>query len=291
MEVRFKLTKYRVAMAALFVLAGVGLGNLLSPLVGNALATVGQTVNISDHSSSAFFAKVTSAGELKTNGVVSGKVAPALPPQPFSVERSFGYNTQTTVLGPTTATVALTDLSFSNNFGNQARMLDLVQVSATAPNAVCSAVRARGFGNYNAPSAQTVVQDFTTPIVLKPLASGDAWCLVANLLAPSGDSNFVIYMALGGYVESGTFTPPTSAPPPGKAGGLLDARADPAGGRTPSASTAAEPHRPSNAKRQARREATPVASWDHRSQLRRPFPETTSSAEHSRLRRTKLARH
>ena len=42
MEVRFKLTKYRVAMAALFVLAGVGLGSLLSPLVGNALATVGQ---------------------------------------------------------------------------------------------------------------------------------------------------------------------------------------------------------------------------------------------------------
>ena len=44
MEVRFKLTKYRVAMAALFVLAGVGLGNLLSPLVGNALATVGPAV-------------------------------------------------------------------------------------------------------------------------------------------------------------------------------------------------------------------------------------------------------
>jgi len=64
MEVRFKLTKYRVAMAALFVLAGVGLGNLLSPLVGNALATVGQTVNIPDHSASANFAKVDSGGKL-----------------------------------------------------------------------------------------------------------------------------------------------------------------------------------------------------------------------------------
>ena len=64
MEVRFKLTKYRVAMAALFVLAGVGLGNLLSPLVGSALATVGQTVNISDHSASANFAKVDSGGKL-----------------------------------------------------------------------------------------------------------------------------------------------------------------------------------------------------------------------------------
>jgi hypothetical protein len=82
MEVR--ITKQRVAMAALFVLAGVGLASLLSPLVGTALANVGQYVNISDHSGSAYFAKVTSSGELKTNGVVSGKVAPALPPQPFN---------------------------------------------------------------------------------------------------------------------------------------------------------------------------------------------------------------
>ena len=39
MEVR--ITKLGVAMAALFVLAGVGLGSLLSPLVGTALATAG----------------------------------------------------------------------------------------------------------------------------------------------------------------------------------------------------------------------------------------------------------
>ena len=37
MEVR--VTKLRVAMAALFVLAGVGLASLLSPLVGTALET------------------------------------------------------------------------------------------------------------------------------------------------------------------------------------------------------------------------------------------------------------
>ena len=61
MEVR--ITKLRVAMAALFVLAGVGLASLLSPLVGTALATVGQVVNISDHSASAYFAKVDSDRE------------------------------------------------------------------------------------------------------------------------------------------------------------------------------------------------------------------------------------
>ena len=60
MEVR--ITKLRVAIAALFVLAGVGLVSLLSPLVSTALATVGQTVNISDRSGSAYFAKVDSPG-------------------------------------------------------------------------------------------------------------------------------------------------------------------------------------------------------------------------------------
>jgi hypothetical protein len=61
------------------------------------------------------------------------------------------------------------------------------------------------------------VQGFTTPIVLKPLASGDAWCLVAIMDAPSGDTNYTDLVTLNGYVLSGTFTPP-SAPPPGKAG-------------------------------------------------------------------------
>ena len=48
MEVR--ITKVRVATAALFVLAGVGLASLLTSLVSTALANVGQVVNISDHS-------------------------------------------------------------------------------------------------------------------------------------------------------------------------------------------------------------------------------------------------
>src|SRR5262245_42503569 len=215
MEVR--ITRMRVAIAALFVLAGVGLGSLLSPLVGSALATVGQTVNISDHSSSAFFAKVTSAGELKTNAVVSGKVAPALPPQPFSVDRGVVASNSSPALGPTTATVALTDVTFANDFSNGKRRLVLFQASAAAPNTGCSSPRTRIVADYAAPSAETVVQDFATPIVLKPLASGDAWCLRAVMAAPAGEVDFPSLVTLGGYVLSGTFTPPT-APPPGKAG-------------------------------------------------------------------------
>lgn len=206
MQVR--ITRMRVAAAGLFVLAGIGLGSLLSPLVGSALATVGQTVNISDHSSSALFAKVTSAGELKTNAVVSGKVAPALPPQPFTVSTNISEANAVFVLGPTTATVALTDVTFANSFSNGARALFLSNFSAPAPNTGCTNGLNRVVGGYYAPSAQTVVQDFATPIVLKPLASGHAWCLVAVLQAPAGEVDHADRVTVDGYVLSGTFTPP-----------------------------------------------------------------------------------
>jgi hypothetical protein len=52
------ITRLRLSAAGLFVAAGIGLGSILSPIVGDAFVTVGQVVNISDHSSSAFFATV-----------------------------------------------------------------------------------------------------------------------------------------------------------------------------------------------------------------------------------------
>jgi hypothetical protein len=214
MEVR--ITKTRAAMAALFVLAGIGLGSLLSPLVGSALANVGQVVNISDHSASAYFAKVDSSGALKTTAVVSGRVAPALPPQPFYVARFVDVGASfVPALGPTTATVALTDLKLGNDFRNQGRRLALFEYSAPAPNTSCTNPRLRFLGYYDVGSAQTLDVSFQTPPVLKPLAGGDAWCLTVNLTAPAGDPNYFDSLALGGYVLAGTFTPP-AAPPSAK---------------------------------------------------------------------------
>src|SRR3954469_9432983 len=98
MEVR--ITKTRVAMAALFVVAGIGLGNLLSPLVGSALATVGQTVNISDQSASAYFAKVSAdgklavgdgAGPLSVDGTVASR--PSAPSSPWRTEADMNVAT------------------------------------------------------------------------------------------------------------------------------------------------------------------------------------------------------
>src|SRR5262245_7882595 len=77
MDVRFTITKHRVALAALFVLAGVALGNLLSPLVGTALATAGSsapsssagTVNPS-HSGDLGELSLQAALSVRSNGVV-----------------------------------------------------------------------------------------------------------------------------------------------------------------------------------------------------------------------------
>ena len=184
--------------------AWAGLATLLSPLVGSAFATAGQIVNISDPSA-AYTARVTSNGALKTNAVVSGKVAPALPPQPFSILRSTGLGSAK-VLGPTTATIALSDVTFTNYFGNQARFLKLTQHSAPAPNTSCALPRNRTIGAYGVGSGQTLTAGFETPIVIEPLATGDAWCLYTSLGRPSGDSNdYVVQLLLGGYVLSGTF--------------------------------------------------------------------------------------
>src|SRR5512132_120217 len=103
MEVR--ITKLRVAMAAPFVLAGVGLASLLSPLIDTALATVGTVSNISDHSASAYFAKVTSdgklavgdgAGPLSVDGTVTDR--PAAPASPWRV--SMNIQSGPFILGP-----------------------------------------------------------------------------------------------------------------------------------------------------------------------------------------------
>ena len=89
---QIRITKTRAAMAALLGLAGVGLGSLLSPLVGTALATAGQIVNISDRSGSAFFSpRWTRAGSWPSarggSLTVDGKVPTPTSPPPQGQRR------------------------------------------------------------------------------------------------------------------------------------------------------------------------------------------------------------
>jgi hypothetical protein len=118
MEVR--ITKLRVAMAALFVLAGVGLASLLSPLVGTALATAGQVVNVSDPVN-ANTAKVDSAGRLYVGDgagplSVDGTVAsrPAAPASPWRASKGI-QAVLAIIAGPSASPINVTSLSISTN--------------------------------------------------------------------------------------------------------------------------------------------------------------------------------
>ena len=121
MEVR--ITKTRVALAALFMLAGVGLASLLSPLVESALANVGQVVNISDHSTSAFFAKVDStgklavgdgAGPLSVDGTVTGRSAAPASPW-YSRALNIANTSGVFLAGPSASPINVTSLSISTD--------------------------------------------------------------------------------------------------------------------------------------------------------------------------------
>jgi hypothetical protein len=182
MEVRFKLTRYRVAMAALFVLAGVGLGNLLSPLVGSALATVGSTTNISDHSASAYFAKVDSSGALKTTAAVTGKVSPAAPASPWSaVKEISGFpGLGLPLAGPSTTPINLTSLTITTYAASGEgieTVLNSVQVPSSATSCDIPGTNApiwhiADLGDGSTPQTFT----FPTPLQLKP-NSGSKVCL------------------------------------------------------------------------------------------------------------------
>jgi len=120
-----RISKARMACAGLFVLAGIGLGGLLSPLVGDALATVGSVTNISDHSSSAYFAKVDSGGRLAVgdgsgpltvDGTVAGR--PAAPTTPWRASEDFDLGHSfpgVPIAGPSSSPINITSLSISTD--------------------------------------------------------------------------------------------------------------------------------------------------------------------------------
>jgi hypothetical protein len=212
MEVR--ISKVRVARATLFVLAGVGLGSLLSPLVGTALATVGSIVNISDRSPSAYFAKVDANGALKTNATVTGgNVAIGAPQSAFSFPvLDFADAGPKRQFLATNATLAFTGFRVANGTGATAGLY-LYQYPETSTQCDTTSTTGRKFlGAFWVQAGDTVVEQLTTPQVVKPMSGSPYWCLVAFAYGNAGQSFYTTY---SGYVVSGSFAPPVTAPPPG----------------------------------------------------------------------------
>jgi hypothetical protein len=206
MEVRFKLTKYRVALAALFVLAGVGLGNLLSPLVGSALATVGSTTNISDHSASAYFAKVSSdgklavgdgAGPLSVDGTVTDR--PAAPASPWHalVDGKATLGAQL-LAGPSASPINVTSLTLSRKVSGSGvlAVLDPAFVPSSATSCTGATFESDVFWTLLDMGAGTTPLSFTfpTPLQYKPPANTKA-CLFAG----TNDSANNTYISAVGF--------------------------------------------------------------------------------------------
>jgi hypothetical protein len=187
MEVR--ITKLRMAMAALFVLAGIGLGSLLSPLVGTALATVGTVSNISDHSASAFFAKVSSdgklavgdgAGPLSVDGTVASR--PSAPASPWGISIDIQGGGLVVIAGPSASPINVTSLSVSTDApdgGGVHVFLYAQHVPSSATNCSGAAADATLWHIRDAGDGATPVSfAFPTPLQQKPPANTKA-CLVA----------------------------------------------------------------------------------------------------------------
>jgi hypothetical protein len=209
-----RITKPRLVAAGLLVLAGVGLGSLLSPLINNALATVGQVVNISDHSASANFAKVDSNGALKTFGTVTGgNVSIGAPQTAFSFPSlSFTDGTGVPQFPATNATVAFTGFRVANGTSVPTTM-SLWQYGETSTTCQVNGVTVHKFlGNFSVLAGQTVDEQLTTPQILKPLSGRPYWCLVTVSTGNTGNGFYTTY---SGYVASGSFTPPPSGAQPG----------------------------------------------------------------------------
>jgi hypothetical protein len=201
---QIRITKSRAALAALFVLAGVGLGNLLSPLVGSALATVGSVTNISDHSSSAYFAKVSSdgklavgdgSGPLSVDGTVSTRPSP--PTSPWSASADIN-NGGTFLAGPSAAPINVTSLSLSTNAPSGSGLivrLDAYYVASSATSCAAPTFDQEPWLVYDIGDGVTPVSfTFPTPLQYKPPANKKG-CLFGL----ASTSQFVRMNAVGFY--------------------------------------------------------------------------------------------
>jgi hypothetical protein len=177
-------------------MAGVGLATLLSPLVGSALATAGQVVNVSDPTA-ANTAKVDSAGKLyvgdgagplSVDGTVSGRsAAPASPWHASDDVSSFG----------SPGALNITSVSLSTNapsgFGPEV-LLYARHVPSSATD--CSGATFDGalWRVLNAGGQTTpVVVTFPTPLQWKPIGNAKA-CLFAF-----GQSTYAVVVNAAGF--------------------------------------------------------------------------------------------
>lgn len=179
---------------------------------GTAAAATGQLVNIADGSNAGQLAKVDASGALRVLAV------PAPPARPYSTDFAVlggGSNGYRGVSAPTTATVAVNRLVWSNDpywARPSIAYLYSVTVPAGSPCSLDSAYSdVKLIGKYAVASGATVVDALPSPLVLRPNGTRP-WCLLAAHYPTPNDRVVFVEGTVSGYVISGTAPPGTTAP-------------------------------------------------------------------------------
>jgi hypothetical protein len=190
----------------------VAIAALVAAIGGTAVAATATIVNIADPTTPAHKAKVDATGALKTAGTstVSGFVGQAIPQKPFFSGADVPSG-MTTLMAANKATVALTRMSVENYFAQ----IDGAHVRVTlfqqgGDASTCDgSTGVRMVGAYDVAPGQTYSDAMESPIVLKPLGTGDVWCLTASVDIEGGTSSgyYLPEVAWSGYVASGTLPP------------------------------------------------------------------------------------
>ncbi|MDQ1436474.1 MAG: hypothetical protein QOK43_103 [Acidimicrobiaceae bacterium] len=193
-------------------LAALGAAAIIGAPVAVGAAT-GQLVNIADGTTSTQIAKVDRFGQLKTDGS---------PLRPFvvadrSVPNYYPNGVYQRVEGPTSATLALSHISFSTSIYAEHVWEAFVYQVAGTTDAECHSnqfsTKSILIGYFKIAPSGTHERDLATPIVLKPFPGVSSWCLLvgAGDTASSPNDTASLLMDYSGYIVSGTYPPPAAA--------------------------------------------------------------------------------
>jgi hypothetical protein len=141
-----------------------------------------------------------------------------VPKQPFFGKAFVSTGGQNVMIAANTATVALTRVNVDNYYGQTGGatiQLSLYELGGNATTCDGSS-GTRPIGFYDVRVGDVFADSIGSPIVLKPLADGTVWCLVAFVnIQGSPSTYFLPSLAVSGYVASGKLPPDavtTSAP-------------------------------------------------------------------------------
>jgi hypothetical protein len=200
---------------------------VLATTTGTALAATGTLVNITDGTNAANVAKVDANGALKTATTSTVPVRDGPPAKPFSTAGAVSNfykngSTYQVITGATSATVAVTQLLFTNGITNANDWEIYVYYETVPAGGTCKAFSAghKLVALVNVQQRDTLVDPLPSPVVLKPSASAPQWCLMSgggptHASASTGDGG-VVTVGVNGYVVSGTFAPATASAPASK---------------------------------------------------------------------------